>query len=72
MIATERSTNITVAESTNDITAIEPQNLHNCTKLSLPEVVPVRDSFSYNKEIEQMSKHQVYGKIVLVLLVQLN
>ena len=28
-------------------------------KLSLPEMVPVRDSFSYNKEIEQMSKHQV-------------
>ena len=28
-------------------------------KLSLAEMVSVRDSFSYNKEIEQMSKHQV-------------
>ena len=28
-------------------------------KLSLAEMVPVRDSFSYNKEIEPMSKHQV-------------
>ena len=27
-------------------------------KLSLAEMVPVRDSFSYNKEIKQMSKHQ--------------
>ena len=26
-------------------------------KLSLAEMVPVRDSFSYNKEIEPMSKH---------------
>ena len=30
------------------------------------------DSVSYNKEIERMNKHQLYGKIVLVLLVQLN
>ena len=28
-------------------------------KLSLAEMVPLRDSFSYNKEIEGMSKHQV-------------
>ena len=35
-------------------------------------MVPVRDSFSYNKDIEQMSKHQVQGKIVLVFLVYIN
>ena len=28
-------------------------------KLSLTEMVPVRDYFSYNKKIEPMSKHQV-------------
>ena len=38
-------------------------------KLSLAETVPIRDSFSYNKEIEPMSKYQVLGKIVLVLFV---
>ena len=38
-------------------------------KLSLGEVVPVRDSFSDNKEIEQMSKHQDQCKIVLLLIV---
>ena len=31
-------------------------------------MVPVKDSFSYNKEIEQISKLQVEGKIVLVFL----
>ena len=41
-------------------------------KLSLAEVVPVRDSFSDNKEIEQMSKHQDQGKIVLLLVVLLH
>ena len=34
--------------------------------------MPVRDIFSENKEIEQMSKHQIKGKIVFVFLVQLN
>ena len=38
-------------------------------KLSLAEMVTVRDRFSYNKEIEWISKDQVKGKIVLVLLV---
>ena len=39
------------------------------TKFSLEEMVSVRYSFSYFKEIEGMSKDQVYNKIVLVLLV---
>ena len=35
-------------------------HLENCLqKISLAEMAPVRDTFSYNKEIEQMSKHQV-------------
>ena len=36
-------------------------------KLSLAETVPVRDSFSYNKEMQPMSKYQVYGRIALEL-----
>ena len=88
MIATERSTNITVTESTTCIVAIEPQNLHKLAiesgsyivptetatcrtdyiqKLSLAEMVAFRDYFSYIKEIEPISKHQVYGKIVLLV-----
>ena len=85
MIASERSTNITVIETATCIVATEPQNLHNCNnciiaiksvsfivsaeaatcridyiqKLSLVEMVQVRDSFSHNKEIEPMSKYQV-------------
>ena len=89
MIATERSLNITVIESTICIVAIEPQK--NCIiatdvvtciivierisyivptetatcridytqNLSLADMVPVRDSFSYNKEIEPMSRYHV-------------
>ena len=68
MIATERSTKITVTESTTCIIAIESvsyivptetatSRIDYIPKLSLiPEMVPVQD---YNKEIEPMSKHQV-------------
>ena len=35
-------------------------------------MVLVRDSFGYNKDIEQISKHQVSGKTVLALIVWLN
>ena len=88
MIATERSTNITVIETTTCIVAIEPhklaklQDVVTCIiaiksvccivptesatcridyiqKSLLAEMLPVRDSFSYNKEIEPMSKYQV-------------
>ena len=41
-------------------------------KLSLAEMVTVRDHFSFNKEIERMSKDQSSGKILLVLLVYVN
>ena len=37
-------------------------------KLSFAEMVPVRGSFSYNIETEQMGKHYVQGKIVLAFL----
>ena len=80
MIATERSTNITVIETTTCIIAIKsvsfivPTETATCRidyiqKLSLVEMVPVRNSVIYNKEIGPMSKHQVQGKIVLVLIV---
>ena len=70
MIATERSTNITVIETTTCIIAIKsvsfivPTETATCRidyiqKLSLAEMVPVRDFFSYNKEIDPISKHQV-------------
>ena len=87
LIATKRSINTTVKESTTCMIAMQPQDLHNCNrlchlhncyrkcqfhssnrnchlqnwlqKLSLAEMVPMRDSFSYSKEIELMSKHQV-------------
>ena len=36
-------------------------------KLSLAEMVAFRDYFSYIKEIEPISKHQVYDKIVLLV-----
>ena len=36
---------------------------------SQAEMVLVRDSSSYNKDIEQISKHQVSGKTVLALIV---
>ena len=50
------------------IIAIESVSYIFQQKLPPAEMVPARDSFSYNKETERMSKHQVWGKIVLVLL----
>ena len=35
-------------------------------------MVSVRDLFSYNKEIERLSKHEVQSKIVLVFFVKLD
>ena len=63
MIATERSTNITVIIVITCIIAIYivPTETAACRtdytqKLFLAEMVPVRGSFSYNKKL---SKHQV-------------
>ena len=84
--AIRRSTNISTAESTSNIIAIEPQNQHNCNrywhlhkfygkcqlhssnischlqnwlqKLLIADIVTFRDRFSYNKEIEWMTKDQ--------------
>ena len=99
MIATERSTNKTVAESTTCIVATEPQKtciiatdivtcliatesvsyivtidtatcrIGHIQKLSLAEMVPVRDYFSYNKEIEQMSRAQLKISILFVSVI---
>ena len=49
--ARERNTKLLLETSTCRIDYIQ--------KLSLAEMAPVRDSSSYNKEIEPMSKHQV-------------
>ena len=77
--AAESTTNITAIEHQNLHNCYRKCQLHssnrnchlqNCLqKLSLAEMVTVRDCFSYTKNIEWISKHQVWGKIILVLLV---
>ena len=55
---------VTCIIAVESVSYIVPTETSTCRidyiqKLSLVEMVPVRDSFSYNKEIEPMSKHQV-------------
>ena len=61
IIATDVVTYITAIKS---VSSIVPTETVTCRiayirKLSLAEMVPLRDSFSYNKEIEPISKYQV-------------
>ena len=61
MIATDVIICIIAIESVSYIVPTETAicRIDYIRKLLLAEMVPVKYSFSYNKEIEPMSKHQV-------------
>ena len=61
LIAIERIAIIIAIESASYFVPTETATcrINYIQKLSLAEMVAFRDSFSYNKEIEPMSKHQV-------------
>ena len=61
IIATDVATCIIAIKSVSFIVPTETVTcrIDYIQKLSLAEMVPVRDSFSYNKETEPMSKYQV-------------
>ena len=59
-----RSRRFHLHNSIKSVSFIVPTETTTCRidyiqKLSLEEIVPARDSFSYNREIEPMSKYQV-------------